>query len=179
MATYLVIFGAAVRPDGRPSGVLRRRIEGALAAAEGLSDPWFLPTGGLGREGHVEAEVMARHLVAGGAPADRILVEGRAMDTLQSVRLCHDILGARGDVGEVVVCTSRFHQPRCATLFSMLGYRVRRPIMPLDRRHLGPAAWAAYVGKEFFSTPYDCMLLLWDIVARRIRRKSPWRPSGS
>lgn len=175
----MVIFGAAVRPDGRPSGVLRRRIEGALAAARAIDDPWFLTTGGLGREGHVEAQVMAGHLTAGGARAERVLVEGAALDTLQSVRLCHEILAARRDVGEVVVCTSRFHQPRCAMLLAMLGYRVVRPPMPLDRPHLGPGRWAAYVGKEFFSTPYDCILLLGDLIVRRIRRKPPWRPSGS
>lgn len=179
MATYLVIFGAAVRPDGRPSGVLRRRIVGALAAARGIDDPWFLTTGGLGREGHVEARVMAEHLIAGGARADRVLVEGQALDTLQSIRLCHDILSARGDADEIVVCTSRFHQPRCAMLLAMLGYRLVRPPMPLDRPNLGAGRWAAYVGKEFFSTPYDCMLLLGDLIARRIRRKPPWRPSGS
>lgn len=179
MATYLVIFGAAVRPDGRPSGVLRRRIEGALVAAQGLDDPWFLPTGGLGREGHVEAQVMAEHLVAGGARRDRILVEGAARDTFESLRLCHDILAACGEEVEVVVCTSRFHQPRCSMLFAMLGYRVTRPAMPPDRPHLGRGRWTTYVGKEFFSTPYDCMLMLWGLATRRIRRKTPWRPSGS
>ena len=179
MATYLVIFGAAVRPDGRPSGVLRRRIDGALAAAEAIADPWFLTTGGLGREGHVEAQVMADHLRAGGAPAGRILIEGQARDTLQSVRLCHAILSARGDADEVVVCTSRFHQLRCAMLLSLLGHRVRRPPMPLDRPHLGRGRWAAYVGKEFFSTPYDGMLMLGDLAARRIERNPRWRPSGS
>ena len=51
--------------------------------------------------------------------------------------------------------------------------------MPLDRPHLGRGRWAAYVGKEFFSTPYDGMLILGDLAARRIERNPRWRPSGS
>lgn len=179
MAIYLIIFGAAVRRDGRPSGVLRRRLEAALAAARDLDNPWFLATGGLGRAGYVEAKVMARWLIDHGAPADRVLIEGQARDTLQSVRLCHAVLSARGGAREVVVCTSRFHQPRCAMLLRLLGYRTLRPQTPVDRPHLRRADWRGYVGKEFFSTPYDVMLLLGDLLARRIRRTPPWPPSGS
>jgi hypothetical protein len=60
---YFVIFGAAVRPDGRPSAVrpdgrpsavLRHRVESAYRLAEGRSRARFLVTGGLGRQGHQE-----------------------------------------------------------------------------------------------------------------------------
>lgn len=160
MASYIIIFGAAVRLDGRPSGTLRRRIEGALAAARDLHEPWFLPTGGLGREGFVEAEVMADHLRAGGAPDGRILIEGQALDTFRSAKLCHALLSARGDVDEVVICTSRYHQFRCGLLMRMLGYRVRRPPMPRDLPMVGFGRWLSYVAKEFVSTPYDYLLML-------------------
>lgn len=164
MASYLIIFGAAVRPNGTPSGTLQRRIEGALHASRDVADAWFVPTGGLGREGFVEAQVMAQRLRAGGAPAGRILVEGQALDTLQSVRLCHRLLAARGDVDEVVVCTSAYHQFRCALLLAMLGYRVRRPPMPADLPHVGLAKWLTYAGKELVSTPYDCILMLCNVM---------------
>lgn len=164
MASYLIIFGAAVRPDGRPSGTLQRRIEGALRAAEQVADPWFVPTGGLGREGFVEGQVMAEHLRAGGAPAGRILVEGQALDTLQSVHLCHALLAGRPDVDEILVCTSAYHQFRCGLLMAMLGYRVRRPPMPADLPHVGWSKWLTYAGKELISTPYDCILMLHNVM---------------
>lgn len=160
VGVYLVIFGAAVRTDGTPSGTLQRRIDGALAAARGEPDPWFVTTGGLGREGFVEAEVMARRLVAAGVPQDRILIEGQARDTLESVEFCHALLAGRGGVDELLVCTSPYHQPRCALLLALRGYRVRRPPMPRDLPSVGPAKWLAYVAKEFVSTPYDCILML-------------------
>ena len=42
----IVIFGAAVRPGGRPSTTLRRRVEAAAAFGSRLAAPLFLPTGG-------------------------------------------------------------------------------------------------------------------------------------
>ena len=164
MASYLIIFGAAVRTDGRPSGTLQRRIEGALHAGRDLADPWFLPTGGLGREGFVEAQVMADHLRAGGARPDRILVEGRGLDTFQSAQLCQALLAARDDVDEVLVCTSAYHPVRCALLMRMLGYRVRRPPMPADLPHVGLMKWLRYAAKELVSTPYDCILMLYNVM---------------
>jgi uncharacterized SAM-binding protein YcdF (DUF218 family) len=169
LASYLIIFGAAVRLDGKPSGTLRRRIDGALAAAAGCEDAWFLPTGGLGREGFVEAQVMADRLRAGGAPSARIVIEGQARDTFESARLCDRLLSERGDVDEVLICTSRFHQPRCALLFAMLGYRVRRPPMPRDLPAVGLGRWLRYVAKEFVSTPYDAALMLGHLAFGRRR----------
>lgn len=45
MAAYLVIFGAAVRPDGSASGSLARRVNIALTIAERLPNCRFIATG--------------------------------------------------------------------------------------------------------------------------------------
>ena len=50
---YYVIFGAAVRPDGQPSGTLRRRVEGAWQLATRPPPCKFIVTGGEGREAFV------------------------------------------------------------------------------------------------------------------------------
>ena len=55
----IVIFGAAVRPEGAPSRTLRVRVEAALALGARLESPLYLPTGGIGRFGDAEAAVMA------------------------------------------------------------------------------------------------------------------------
>ena len=59
MRPVVVIFGAAVRPDGSASGVLRARVGAALAMGRLLVDPIYMPTGGQGRFGPAEATVMA------------------------------------------------------------------------------------------------------------------------
>src|SRR5215831_3576797 len=123
MTTFLVIFGAAVRADGSPSGSLARRIEGALSFAQAIQSPKFIPTGGVGDNGPAEAEVMQRLLITSGVKQEDIILENRARNTIESVEYCHAIMSARSDVEAVVPCTSRYHIPRCALLFRLLGYK--------------------------------------------------------
>ena len=156
---YLAVFGAAVSARGRPSPVLAQRIAGACAWAERDPSAMVIATGGVGRSGVVEAVVIARQLVACGVAEERILVEPHGRDTLESVRLCHRIMAARGDAARVVCCTSAFHQRRCALLFRLLGYRAVAPAMP-DRRQVGRMRYLQWVAKEVVATPYDALLLL-------------------
>lgn len=159
LSDSFVIFGAAVRPDGTPSGSLRRRVEGALRLGEGVTDRLFLATGGVGRHGPAEALVIRDLLLAAGVAPHEILVEDKARDTLESVLFCHAILRRRPEVETVWPCSSDYHNPRCALLFRMLGYRVRRGRMPPDRPHLGVAKWGRYLLKEVIATPYDVVQL--------------------
>ena len=159
MASYYVIFGAAVRPDGTPSGTLRRRVEGAAKAAAGAPDARFLCTGGLSSGGHVEADVMAALLRGLGVDPAAILLEREGRDTLHQVRLCDAILRRAGDAEEVIPCTSRYHIPRCAALLRMLGWRVRTVAMPSDRGLLPWRKLCWYYLKELLALPYDVALL--------------------
>ena len=160
MKDYAIIFGAAVWEDGRLSPTLRRRVQGTLAWADEHPEGMLIPTGGIGPSGLTEAEAMQRDLLIAGVDAERVIPETRGHDTLESVRLCDEILRKRGDCRSVAVCTSPFHQPRCALLFSMLGYRVETPPMPLDRGRLLVRRHAQYILKEIVATPYDALLLL-------------------
>lgn len=157
---YIVIFGAAVRPGGRPSPALRLRIEGALAWARDHPAAMLLPTGGVGAHGPAEALVMRRVLVEAGIAASRIIVERHGRDTLESVRLCHRLLQERGDCRRVICCTSRYHQPRCALLFRLLGYRVVIPDVPRRMGRLSRRSYGRMVAREVAATPYDGLLLL-------------------
>lgn len=157
---YVIVFGAGVRPDGRPSPVLRHRIAGALAWSRGRDGIMFLATGGKGRHGPPEAQVIRQGLVDGGADPALILVECEARDTLESVRLCDRILRERGDCRRVLVCTSTYHQPRCALLLRILGYRVVAPPMPSRWGRLRTRHYALALLKEALATPYDAALLL-------------------
>jgi uncharacterized SAM-binding protein YcdF (DUF218 family) len=156
----VIVFGAAVRADGRPSGSLRHRIEGALAWGSRHEDALFIPTGGIGRTGPAEARVIQDWLIAGGIEPGRIIPELQGRDTLESVRLCDSMLRKRGDCRRIVCCTSSYHQPRCGLLFRLLGYKVVLPAMPAEWGRLSTGTYARLVLKEFVATPYDALLLL-------------------
>jgi len=156
---YVIVFGAGVRPDGRAGPVLRHRIQGALAWA-GRDETMFLATGGKGRNGPPEAQVIREGLIAGGIDPAQILVECAARDTLESARLCDRILRERGDCDRVIVCTSTYHQRRCALLLRLAGYRVATPDVPNGWGRLKVRRYGIALLKEAIATPYDAGLLL-------------------
>ncbi|MFK7895086.1 MAG: YdcF family protein [Myxococcota bacterium] len=160
--TYFVIFGAAILPDGSPSGTLRRRIAGAFAAGGASPSTFYLPTGGVGRHGPSEARVMRDELIAFGVSPEQIIEEETATDTLSSAVACAEILSARGVDEPVGVCSSGYHQLRCAALLRLRGVKTFSPPMPSDREALGLRRWLYYVAREVIGTPWDTTLLVWE-----------------
>ena len=117
----IVIFGAAVRPDGQPSRTLRLRVEAAAAFGCGLARPLYVPTGGVGRFGEAEAVVMARLLEALGVAGADIRPEPTAHDTVSSVRAVRRMLA--GHAGPVFAASSAYHLARCVILLRLAGLR--------------------------------------------------------
>ncbi len=161
---YFVIFGAAIRPDGSPSGTLKRRVRGAVDAASNNADATFVPSGGIGRHGPAEAEVMAGLLRDAGIPKTRIIEDRDAGDTFDSAVNVARIVRLRSNRFRIVVCSSGYHNPRCALLFWLLGIPVRIPRMPSDRQHLGLMKWAYFCLREIPA-------LLWDGIFMLARRR--------
>ncbi len=158
--TAIIVFGAAVRPDGQPSAVLGQRIAAAYRCGQRWSRPLFIPTGGQGRHGPPEAWVMRDALLALGVPADRIWTEDTATDTLSSVRAVRTLLRARGHDGPVRVATSAYHLPRCLMLCRLAGIPARAcppPPEPASRRFWRRWYWRL---RELPALPYDALLVL-------------------
>ena len=92
----IVVLGAAVWPDGRPSPALQRRVMHAVDLLQQGSAAYLLVTGGLGKYPPAEAEVMQRLAMAHGIPTENILCEDQATSTFASALRCCDILRQRG-----------------------------------------------------------------------------------
>ncbi len=161
---WVVIFGAAVRPDGEPSVTLRRRIEGAFARGHQLTRPVFLATGGTGLCGPAEAIVIRDTLIGLGAAENRIVVEDRSDDTLSSVLNCAAILRRQPSIGRVYVCTSGYHIFRCLVLFMMMGIRALPVSVSDDRSALGWLKWVYLRCREIAAIPYDVVLLAMQLL---------------
>jgi len=158
----IVIFGAAVRPDGRPSETMRRRVTAAVELGEALGGaPLYVPTGGQGRHGREESAVMAKLLRDWGVDPDRILEEPTGTDTLSSARAVAALL--RGRAGTVHPVSSGYHLPRCALLLRLLGL----PVGQGRAAQAGPGfrEWRWRL-REVPALPYDAALAAWH----RLRR---------
>jgi uncharacterized SAM-binding protein YcdF (DUF218 family) len=156
----IIIFGAAVLPDGTASPALRRRVEAAAAFGAGLPAPLYVPTGGQGRHGPAESTVMAGLLREFGVAPGCILEEPTGIDTLSSVLACAALLRARGHAGggPVFAATSGYHLPRCLLLLRLAGLPAR-PVPPPGADPSWPRRWYWRL-REAPALPYDAALML-------------------
>lgn len=159
MARAIVIFGAAVGPDGLASPSLRRRtLCGALAARQAPDDPVFC-SGGVGRFGPSEASIMAAILGDAGVPPDRIVLDEDSRDTLQNVIAAARFIRAR-DLAGAVACSDAYHLPRIGMLFRALG--IEAAPGPVAPGHAGTPAnhsWGMRA-RELAAYPYDLAVVL-------------------
>lgn len=154
-------MGAAVGPGGTPSGAMRRRVGGALEFARTLRRPAiFLPTGGVGRDGPAEAQVMGRLLREGGVADEQIVLEEQARDTLESVENCAGILAKVVPGTPVYVVTDRYHLLRSVLLFRVYGVAARGVRIASARASAGWLRWLYYSLREVPAVPWDLALAL-------------------
>ena len=162
-ATYIVIMGAAVARDGGPSGAMRRRVRGAVRAAQPLGGKIaYLPTGGVGRHGPAEAEIMRGLLLESGVAPDCILLENRALDTLSSVENCRALLAGIEPRPKVLVVSDRYHMPRCVLLFRMYGVAARGLRIESGQADDGWPRWLYHHARECAALPWDAPLVLFN-----------------
>jgi uncharacterized SAM-binding protein YcdF (DUF218 family) len=84
-ADAIAVFGAA-EYDGRPSPVLRARLEqGLLLYQKGLA-PLIVTLGGSGDPKHSEGGVGQNFLIAQGVPESRVIAETQSRTTAESAR---------------------------------------------------------------------------------------------
>jgi uncharacterized SAM-binding protein YcdF (DUF218 family) len=157
----ILIFGAAVRPDGKPSTALRRRVEAAVACAKADPDARFIVSGAIGRYGPSEASVMAGLLTKSGVHSDNILLDETAHDTLSSVRAFYRLLREHEPNGRIMAASSAYHLPRCLTLLCLFGIAARP--CPTSRESAA-TSWRKrwyWRLREIPALPYDAALAIW------------------
>lgn len=161
MPLYIVIFGAAVRPDGSPSGTLARRVKAAWDCGRSYADTRYLVSGGIRADGVAEWQVMRKQLLQLGVPAACIATETEGVDTLHQVRNCIRILSAHS-VGEdeLWIATSRYHKARCWALFAAHGIQTHVVPAPPDRYDVPLRKLLWFWFREFFALPYDVFMTI-------------------
>ena len=164
-ADAIVVLGAA-HYAGRPSPVLKARLDHALALWRAGRAPRVLVTGGR-RAGDAlsEAEAGARYLRRQGVPASAILMEGAGRTTRESMTAAAAVLHqAVGAHPRVLLVSDPFHMLRLELVARLLGMAPRPTptrTSPISARH---AVQLEYLVRETGALPADLLPLL----ARRL-----------
>jgi uncharacterized SAM-binding protein YcdF (DUF218 family) len=114
-ADAIVVLGAA-QYEGRPSPVLRARLDHAASLWDRGLAPRMIVTGGRGvGDTTSEAAVGMRYLVQRGIPGDSISMDTDGLTTSQSMVAVRHLLGAKQDP-TVLIVSDPFHMLRLAIL---------------------------------------------------------------
>ena len=127
-AHAIVVLGAA-QWDGKPSPVLRARVDHAVTLWRRGLAPTLVVTGGQGAgDTTSEAAVERRYAMSLGVPGHAIRVEMAGRSTAQSLRNVAEMMGK--DAREVILVSDAFHMLRLSILARRFGLRPRTSPTP-------------------------------------------------
>ncbi len=120
--TAFIVFGSKINGD-QPSSVMKKRLDKTLEYMSELPDSVCVVSGGQGNDEICpEAEVMKNYLVRNGIDESRVLVEDKARNTIQNVKLSLELLEREGmEDRHIVSVSNAFHIPRIELICSRLG----------------------------------------------------------
>ncbi|MGB4916706.1 MAG: ElyC/SanA/YdcF family protein [Propionicimonas sp.] len=160
----LLVLGAEVLADGRPSRFLQARLDVALALYERGGVERIILSGDGTSRFYDEPAGMRTYLGDKGVPEAVLVTDPLGLDTYASCERARVQWGA----DRVIVVSQRYHLPRALAICRMLG---------LDAWGVGdvtarssPRTWAHGARREVAAN----LKLVWDVVSRR-----PWLVGGS
>ena len=151
-ADAIIVLGAA-QYDGRPSPVLKGRLDHAVDLYRtGLAERMIL-TGGVGVGDTVsEAEVGRRYVIGEGVADEAILVERAGLSSAASMSAVSDVMSAN-DLESAILVSDGFHMLRLRLMAATMGmqaYSSPTRLSPIDQG--SPEEWR-YVFREALILP--------------------------
>ena len=118
---YLIVLGARVEEDGRPSKALKRRIDAAAQYLAENPGTVAIASGGKGTDEVIsEAECIRSGLVEQGVDESRILLEDRSTTTSENMRFSMALMDG-GETARVGLVTNNYHVFRAVKLARSAG----------------------------------------------------------
>ncbi len=133
LADAIAVLGAA-EYDGRPSPVLRARLDHARALYKRGFAPLIITTGGAGGDEFSEGAVARAYLIGAGVPESAIIAETESRNTEESARRIAVIARANG-LHRLLVVSDATHLFRIHEIFAANGFDVLtspRPRVPSE-----------------------------------------------
>lgn len=113
-ADAMIVLGAQVLPDGKPSVQLEWRLTEALARYQAHPMPVVVCGDKGADEPATEASVMAAWLEARGVPAEHILLDEKSVNTRQNIENALQLLPTNAK--RILIVTSDYHLPRAMAI---------------------------------------------------------------
>lgn len=163
-ADVIVVLGAA-QYDGRPSPVLKARLDHAVQLYKDGLAPRLLFTGGR-REGDAVSEAVAgqRYSLKRGVPPGAIMLESTSRTTLASIRSAALML--RADTAtttpRVLLVSDPFHMLRLTVLARMYGLTAYSSPTRTSPISASRSVTLEYALRESVALPADVAAALWD-----------------
>ena len=150
-AHAIVVLGAA-QYDGKPSPVLRARVDHAIQLWRRGLAPLLFMTGGRGPgDTTSEAAVERRYAISNGVPASAILMEEESRSTSESLRTVAAMLGK--DSRAVILVSDPFHMLRLSILARRFGLQPRTSPTRTSPISANRSASWAYTLRESWKAP--------------------------
>jgi len=122
-ADVILVLGAA-EYRGRPSQVLKARLDHALELYHRDMAPRIMTTGGAGGDPvYTEGGVGRSYLIARGVPPEAIVVENEAASTVESTAMSGEIMRRMG-LHSVIVVSDGYHIYRVKEMLQFRGLAV-------------------------------------------------------
>lgn len=112
----IIVLGAGLR-DGKPSPMLKDRLDKGIELYKSGAAPKILMSGDHGRTGYNEVQVMKQYAVDAGIPSSDIFMDHAGFSTYESMIRARDIF----EVKSPVVVTQNYHLYRAIFIGKHIG----------------------------------------------------------
>ena len=131
-ADCILVLGAGITPDGRPSYMLRDRLDKGIELYEAGASPKLLLSGDNGQERYDEVNAMKQYVLKRGIPETDIFLDHAGFSTYESMYRAKAVF----QVESAIVVTQKYHLYRALYIADQLGLETTG-ISALERRYVG------------------------------------------
>lgn len=125
-ADAIIVLGALVHPDGRPSDILKDRLDNAIALYEAGAAPKIIMSGDHGTVSYDEVKSMKAYAVERGVPAEDVFCDHAGFSTYETMYRANRVFGAES----VIISTQSYHLSRA--IYDALGVGMEATGVPSD-----------------------------------------------
>ncbi|KMQ49544.1 putative conserved protein YdcF [Chitinispirillum alkaliphilum] len=143
-----MVLGSKVNEDGTLSERLKARLDKSLELYNKGYFSKVIVSGGFGKEGFEEAEVMRSYLIDKGVEENSIIVDNNGNNTFMTARFTADFL-SNNDYASVIVVSQYFHLFRTQLTLRKLGIKKVQCASP-----------RFYEIRDLFSVPREMIAVL-------------------